>query len=210
MHLKASLLTDVLLSTPNADGGEHTIINTLASTVHLNSDEMLTESVRGGNVTICIESLFIANSTTNGDFFHTGDSFACRSCSVFHISQIIQISDIVNMPIHSTASLSLSPSSSASVWSNTRGSDLAGAPCINNCMNITVLASSGSRRTLFWVTFNWEELKSGGAVSKRDEDLQRGVYDWILEKLIKACRKYTLCQIQLPENLRPLLCLYVW
>lgn len=57
-------------ATGDVDKGDDTIVNTLTTRVYLQSWEMLTDSGREGNVTICIQ-FFLVNSTTNGNFFHT-------------------------------------------------------------------------------------------------------------------------------------------
>lgn len=99
---------------------------------------MLSYSVRGGNVTICIQ-FFLVNSTTNGNFFRTwfliympvvplsSNLHQEMTCLISSTCQYIQ------------PPLFLSPSPPVSLRSSSRGCDLAGTPCINNCMNISVL-----------------------------------------------------------------------
>lgn len=103
---------------------------------------MLIVSVRGRNVTICIQFYFV-NSKTNGHFFHTMWTHLHASHAL--VFQSPPMLDIINMPMHSTA---FSPSPFVSLWRSIRGSDLAGTPCINNCMNITMLS------VLFCVTLS--------------------------------------------------------
>lgn len=110
LHSKASDVTYTAFpfqsAAGDADGGEETIVNTLATTVYPQSSEMLTDSVRGGNVTICIQ-FFLVNSTTNGNFFHTRFLIYMPAMPfVFQSPPIIQTPDIINMPIHSTACFS--------------------------------------------------------------------------------------------------------
>lgn len=96
--------------------------------------------------TVFLSWFFLVNSPTNGNFFHRRQTHLHTSHAfVFQSPPIIHMLDIINMPMHSTA---FSPSPLVSLWS-IRGSDLAGAPCINNCMNITMLS------VLFCVTLSW-------------------------------------------------------
>lgn len=80
------------------------------------------------NVAICIQ-FFMVNSTADGNFFHT-------------ILLIFMPAMLLSLHFHQLYTCLISSTcqyTTISLWSSITGCDLTCAPCINNCMNITML-----------------------------------------------------------------------
>lgn len=82
-----------------------------------------------GNVTICIEILC-----------QIAQVMVHFSCNIFHLEYMPALSSNIH------TCLIWCQYSPVSLWGSIRGRDLAGAPCINNCMNITMF----SAHTVLW------------------------------------------------------------